>query len=167
MWSDGKNSTERQHVTLYRNSILNIFWCRSGVVSLCIINLETQALSIYKSILNWVQMYEILIIPNTCRYSSDSNIIKSNDPDLMGKFAQLNSFEKKKYQRGNTVPGNTPLDVSTLLLTQTRLLSDFLGPRGPLVEPLISPPVPSCPPVHPYRNNFSWVHRCPRASGTP
>ena len=32
----------------------------------------------------------------------------------------------------------------------------FLGPRGPLVEPSISPPVPSRPPV---RANFSWVHR--------
>ena len=32
----------------------------------------------------------------------------------------------------------------------------FLGPRGPLVEPSISPPVPSRPPA---RNNFSWVHR--------
>ena len=31
----------------------------------------------------------------------------------------------------------------------------FLGPRGPLVEPSISP---SRPPV-PSRNNFSWVHR--------
>ena len=32
----------------------------------------------------------------------------------------------------------------------------FLGPRGPLVEPSISPPVPSRPPA---RNKFSWVHR--------
>jgi len=32
----------------------------------------------------------------------------------------------------------------------------FLGPRGPLIEPLSVHP---SRPVHPSRNNFSWVHR--------
>ena len=41
---------------------------------------------------------------------------------------------------------------------ELKLQGEFLGPRGPLVEPSIFPsrPVPSRPPV---RNNFSWVHR--------
>ena len=48
-----------------------------------------------------------------------------------------------------TGPDNLETNVSEKLITYW-----FLGPRGPLVEPSISPP------VHPsVRNNFSWVHR--------
>ena len=64
----------------------------------------------------------------------------------------LTNNYRSNFPRNNDRKG-LPLSIDLLVFSpiiEMSFLFFFLGPRGPLVEPLISPPV---------RNNFSWVHR--------
>ena len=65
----------------------------------------------------------------------------------------------------------SPKQASTWFLFRLQLglliTGWFLGPRGPLVEPSISPVHPSRPPATIFPEFIDELQHCPQASGTP
>ena len=85
-------------------------------------------------------------------FAHKSYLRRNSVPTLWDVFSEWDSITKPREKKCFALRLCHTKDETALY--SEAVISRFLGPRGPLIEPLSVHP--SRPPV---RNNFSWVHR--------